>query len=243
MITLKTVAEYSLHVFFPRTCFHCGKDLAFRDENPLCPECSGGIESIPELHCKRCGLPLPYGGAHCYDCRGHKADGHKCSIIRAAFVFNPQLRSVVHAFKYDSKPYLAKHLGNRLASAWDRYSEIQEYDTVVYVPLHREKERERGFNQSKLLAEVLASGKKLTLLEGAMERSRNTRAQAKLSKEERMKNVKGAFMVTRSEEIKGKKILIVDDVSTTGETLEACAVELKKAGAKAVAALVLAREP
>lgn len=243
MITLKIAAEYLLHVLFSRTCLHCRRDLSFRDESPLCPGCAGGLEPIPELHCKRCGLPLPDGGAHCYDCRGSKSAEYKCSLIRAAFVFNPQFRSLIHAFKYRPRPGLSRELGKFLSMAWDRYPEIQQYDTVVYVPLHREKEKERGFNQSRLLAEVLASVKKLTLLEGGLERSRNTRAQAKLSKEERTLNVKDAFNVVKQEKIKGRKILIIDDVSTTGATLEACAVELKKAGAKSVAALVLAREP
>lgn len=243
-MNFRLAGAFITHILFPRACLHCRRDLEFLDENPLCPDCRLRLEPIGELYCRHCGLPLPGGGALCHDCRRLKdRDRKSCSVIRAAFVFNPEIRSVIHAFKYRSRPYLSKHLGDWLAGTFERYPELRRYGFVMAVPLSGKRERKRGFNQSKLLAEVLACQKKLVLLDGALERHKETLPQAKLSREERKENIKDAFKVTRPEEVKGRKILLVDDVSTTGETLERSALELKRAGAESVAAFVLAKEP
>ncbi|MFH1619166.1 MAG: ComF family protein [bacterium] len=242
-IDRRKVGAYLLHVLFPRTCCHCRRDIHYLENRPLCRACGGGLEIMPEIHCRICGLPLPHGGAHCFDCRGTGARARRCRPIRAAFVFNPQLRSVLHSYKYAARPELAVHLGEFLCRAWDRYEEIHEHRFLVPVPLAPKRERERGFNQSGLLAEILAREKGLAFLEGVLERARETGSQTRLSKTRRRENVEEAFRVLLPERAKGKKILLVDDVCTTGATLEACAAELKKAGAISVAALVLAREP
>ena len=114
---------------------------------------------------------------------------------------------------------------------------------MLAVPLHPAKKKERGFNQSELLAEKLAAAKHLFLLKNAAARALNTKPQVSLSKEERASNMKGAFKITRPELVKGRNILLIDDVATTLSTLEELARELKKNGAKGVAALTLAREP
>ncbi len=234
---------FILHILFPKTCLHCRKDLEFRDTAPLCPECFSRMERIPGLFCNRCGLPLPYGGAHCHACRGGRGDQYKCSLIRAAFVFNPQLRSLVHAFKYKGKTSLARHFGNWLAAAWERYPEIHDSDILSFVPLSQKRLKERGYNQSGLLAKAFAVKTGLALEDGLLKKSKETKSQASLSKAERMENIKNAFEVIDPARVKGKKVLLIDDVCTTGATLEECASALKKAGAQKVSALVLAREP
>ena len=233
--------KWLLNALMPRACAHCGRDLHYLEAGPLCPACAGALEPLPELHCKTCGLPLRYGGAACYDCRG--AGPRALALARSAFVFNPQLRSLVHAFKYRAREDLAGYLAGEMAAALPRFPELAPYTFCAAVPLHRAKARERGFNQAELLAKRLAGLANLFHLEGAAARVKNTPSQTSLSKKDRRANMEGAFRVEKPELVKGRKILLVDDVATTLATLEGLAAEFKKAGAKSVAAYTLAREP
>jgi ComF family protein len=233
--------KWLLNALLPRSCLHCGLDLHYLEPAPLCPACAGGLEPLPELHCAICGLPLEDGGQACRDCRG--GPPRSLTLSRSAFVFNPQLRSLVHAFKYKAREDLADFLSAKMGSALAGFPELAPYNFSVAVPLHPAKRRERGFNQAELLAAALAARCNLFHLRGAAVRTRNTPSQTTLSKEKRRSNMAGAFRVDKPELVKGRKILLIDDVATTLATLEALASELKQAGALSVAAYTLAREP
>ena len=138
---------------------------------------------------------------------------------------------------------LAGFLAGEMAAAMPRFPELAPYNFCAAVPLHPAKLRERGFNQAELLAKELSSLKNLFYLKGTAKRVKNTPSQTALSKKDRRANMEGAFSVTSPELVKGRRILLVDDVATTLATLEALAAGFKKAGAKAVAAYTLAREP
>ena len=243
IFNFRKIGKYLLHVLLPRTCAHCKEDLHYLDTAPLCPACRGSLKPIMGLSCRKCGLPLDSGGEYCFLCRGHKGARLKAALVRSAFAFNPELRSIIHAFKYHGRKDLSEPLGIELAQAYDRYPELREYNFVVAVPLFRDKERERGFNQSELLAGTLAREKKLFLLEGAVEKVKDTPSQTRLSKQERRENVKGTFKAAKPELIKGRRILIVDDVATTLATADELARVLEKAGAAGTAVFTLAREP
>ncbi|MBI4351412.1 MAG: ComF family protein [Elusimicrobia bacterium] len=236
-----SIGKYLLNVVLPATCAHCGLDLHYLDDAPLCPACSGGLEPLPALRCEACGLPLDSGGRSCRDCRGGAP--RSLALARSAFVFNPQLRSLVHAFKYRAREDLAAFLAEKMASAFPAFPELAPYTFAAAVPLHPAKRRERGFNQAELLAAALAPSCGLFHLEGAAGRTRNTKSQTTLSKEKRRSNIAGAFAIIKPELVKGRNILLVDDVATTLATLEELASEFKKAGARSVAAYTLAREP
>jgi len=231
--------KWLLHVLLPRTCAHCGLDLRYNGRVPLCPGCLAALEPLPELHCRICGLPLRDGGQSCYDCRGRAAP----LTARSAFVFTPQLRSLVHAFKYKGRDDLAAFLAGEMAAALPRFPELAPYNFTAAVPLHPAKARARGFNQAELLARRLAALKNLFHLKGAAVRIKDTPSQTSLSKEERKTNMAGVFRVEKPELVKGRSVLLVDDVATTLATLEALAAEFRKAGARSVAAFTLAREP
>lgn len=233
--------KWLLNALLPRACAHCGADLHYLAPGPLCPGCAGALEALPELHCAACGLPLEDGGGTCYDCRG--AGPRSLALARSAFVFNPQLRSLVHAFKYRGREDLAGYLAGEMTAALPRFPELAPYTFCAAVPLHRAKARERGFNQAELLAKRLAGLANLFYLEGTAARIKNTPSQTSLSKKDRRENMEGAFKVEKPELVKGRRILLVDDVATTLATLEALAAEFRKAGAKSVAAYTLAREP
>jgi len=233
--------KWLLNALLPRSCPHCGLDLHYLDREPLCPACAAALEPLPELHCGICGLPLDDGGSACRDCRGGAP--RSLALSRSAFVFTPPLRSLVHAFKYKAREDLAEFLSGKMASALAAFPELAPYKFAAAVPLYPARRRERGFNQAELLAAGLAARGNLFHLQGAAARTRNTPSQTALSKTERKTNMAGAFSVLKPELVKGRNILLVDDVATTLATLEALASEFKKAGALSVAAYTLAREP
>lgn len=237
-LTIKKAGAWLLNALLPRTCAHCALDLRWDAAEPLCPGCLAGLEPLPELHCRACGLPLPDGGASCRDCRGRSP-----LTARAAFVFNPQLRSLVHALKYRGRDDLAPFLAGAMADALGRFPELGGHGFSLAVPLHRARARDRGYNQAELLAAALAARANLFHLPGAAERVRDTPSQTELSREQRRANMEGAFRIAKPELVKGRAILIIDDVATTLATLSSLAEELRKAGARSVAAFTLAREP
>jgi ComF family protein len=238
---LRNAGKYLLNVLLPRACAHCGMDLHHLEDAPLCSACRAGLRRLVPPYCARCGLPLPVGGASCYVCRG---GGPKAlSAARAALVFNPQLRSLLHAFKYSGREDLAGFLAAEMAAAMDSVPELEGHLFAVPVPLHPAKQAARGYNQAELLAEALAGSKGLFHLRGAARRVKDTPSQTALTKAQRRSNMAGAFAAADPGLVKGRKVLLVDDVATTLSTLEELAATLKAAGAKSVAAYTLAREP
>ncbi len=231
-----------LHVLLPRTCYACKKDLPFGQKGPLCTVCEAQIRTPLPLYCLRCGKPLPDGGAHCYQCRGAKATRFKCKIIRSAVVFGPQVRALVHAFKYADRTQLADYLAQQMFERWSDYEPLHEAQLMVPVPLHVKKLKQRGYNQSALLAQALAARLALPEAEDILERIRNTPSQTGFGRQERLENMQGAFACVRPQAVRGKTVLLIDDVATTGATLEGCAQALREAGARRVMAYTLARE-
>lgn len=231
-----------LHILLPNTCYHCSCDLSWQNTHPLCPTCERQLQPIGNLYCLRCGKPLPDGGAHCYDCRGSKARTYKCKVIRSALVFNPVLRPLIHAFKYADRPYLAQYLAQWMNVSWKKYPDLAEAQVLIPVPLHPKKRKQRRYNQSELLAQALARLQGLPVDTTCLVRVRNTPSQTQFGRKGRLENMRGAFRCQSPSYVKGKVVLLIDDVATTGATLEGCAEALKQAGAKKVLAYTLARE-
>lgn len=231
-----------LHFFLPRTCFACGGDLPWNAKEPLCASCSSRLTEPGPHICKRCGTVLKYGGAHCFACRGSKEREYKCRVIRSAFKFNPSSRALVHALKYARADYLARYMGEQMAAHYKNYPELAEAEMVVPVPLFPKRNRTRGYNQSELLAKNFAPRVGLTADTKSLVRIKNTVSQTTLGRMGRLANMKGAFACKNPAAVKGKTVLLIDDVATTGATLEGCAAALKAAGAKKVMAYTFARE-
>ena len=238
----REIPSYLLHFFFPKTCFACGCDLARRAEHSLCPRCLGGLKEPGPHICRRCGAVLKSGGAHCYACRGSKASKYKCALIRSAFVFNNSSRAWVHALKYGGADYLGKEMGKEMARRFCRYPEMAQAEVIMPVPLFSKKYRERGYNQSELLAQSLAEVLLIPLDKTSLKRTRNTVSQTTLGRKGRLENMTGAFVCRNPKSVYRKTVLLIDDVATTGATLEGCAQALKRAGAKKVLAYTFARE-
>lgn len=220
-----------LDLLFPPRCTICQ-----RGGHVLCSDCLTTIARLVPPLCMRCGSSLVRG--ICYRCRTQPL---RISGLRAVGPYQEPLRSCIHALKYKGQQRLAEPLGRLLAQTY-RLSGMR-VDGIIPMPLHAERERERGYNQSRLLASMCAQHISVPLLEGILFRTRATAAQAHLSAHERQRNVAHAFQCAPSarNSIKGRTLLIIDDVCTTAATLEACAEPLFAAGASAVWGLVLAR--
>lgn len=219
-----------LDLLFPRRCAGCG-----RAGEMLCPACLGQVQPVPQPVCTRCGRPTPAPGR----CDACAAGRFHVSAIRAAAIYAEPLSQAIHQFKYEGRPELHEPLGQLLAGYWQGRSVT--VDLVAAVPLHATRLAERGYNQCDLLAEVLCRAARLPLLRpGVLNRQRETQQQALLGPAERRANVQGAFHWT-GPALGGCKVLLVDDVATTGSTLEACAEALLAAGAGKVWALTVAR--
>jgi ComF family protein len=192
---------------------------------------------MPPPWCARCGRQLRIAGT-CRDCGEGR---RRVDLIRAAFAYRGPLPGLVHALKYRRHRSIAKPLASWMAGALARFPELAGADAVTAVPLHPARLAERGFNQAALLADGLVSAYGRPLLE-TLERTANTRPQWRLGREQRAKNLRLAFRPKTDGRIAGKSFLLIDDVCTTGETLDNCAAALRAAGAVKVTAFVLARD-
>ena len=227
------VTRRSLDMFFPPRCAGCKKGGSV-----LCSSCMTAIVPMKPPLCQHCGASLVVLGV-CQQCRYHPVE---LSGLRAVSNYEGTLRTCIHALKYTGNVRLAEPLGLLLAQAYRYYG--MQADAMMAVPLHSERQKERGYNHAYLLAEVCARQVQMPLYDNMVVRHRATPAQVGLAASERRQNVVGAFCCTpmfATGALYGHSILIIDDVSTTGATLEACAAPLFAAGARAVWGLVLAR--
>lgn len=197
------------------------------------------------VRCASCGNSLPSNSSDpvCAPCRARikKSPGPQAKKAMSACLYEGPLRELVHAFKYGNKRSLAPFLSSLMTDFMKENPELLfGVNSVTFVPLHDRRLRERGFNQSRLLASGLAAGAGIPLAD-LLEKTKVTCHQNELSRDRRLVNLKGAFKAKRGTGIKGSIILLIDDVMTTGETLNECAKTLLEAGAKEVRSLTLAR--
>lgn len=239
LATFWTFGKNLLDFFFPIECLGCGSEGAW-----LCDACLRKIPLRTDQSCPICRKRVTPYGQNCFACQGGASlDG----IFVASYYRNPLLKAAIHTYKYRFTKALSLPLGTLLTDAVKR-SDLPLPDIILPVPLHPRRLRYRGFNQSELLARELSSrllpGDTLPMDAHILLRTRNTAPQMKTeSKQERLKNLKNAFALSKDDtrDIRGRSFWLVDDVVTTGTTLEECATVLKSAGAKSVFGVVLAR--
>ncbi|OGI18756.1 MAG: hypothetical protein A3J06_00565 [Candidatus Moranbacteria bacterium RIFCSPLOWO2_02_FULL_48_19] len=236
---LKKVSTGILDTLFPIRCLSCDAP-----EEYLCGACLATFPRRLRERCPTCLKATTPQGEVCFACSGIKAlDG----LFAASVYRSPLVAASLHIFKYRFIPAVATPLGGWLAEKIVE-ADLLLPDYCIPVPLHPRRRRFRGFNQSALLAHTLANtltpGLDMPVLEDCLLRTRFTKPQIKTkSREERLGNLKGAFAFTDESIplIQNKMLWLIDDVATTGTTLEECAMVLKKAGAKKVFGIVLAR--
>lgn len=207
----------------------------------LCQPCWQQVAFITDPMCSCCGLPFDYKMGEDVQCGECMRERPEYSRARAAFKYDEHSKSLVLKLKYHDQLQLAPIYGAWLAKAGKEL--VSASDVIVPVPLHYWRFVGRRYNQSAMLAQALAKNTGLTMLPDALVRTRRTPPQAGLTRAQRLDNVKGAFTVHArfAERIKGKTVLLIDDVMTTGATLNQCTKALLKAGAQSVNVLTLAR--
>ncbi len=228
---LAKVKGIALDLLFPQWCIGCGKEGDF-----ICYSCCRSLPRIVPPLCPMCGKPQP-SGILCPSCVGWQA---RIEGIRSPFRFDGVMRQAIYQLKYRN----LRALASTLAKLLNDYLGTNPVpgEVLVPVPLHQKRLRERGYNQSSLLAQELGKLTKLPVVDNCLIRQRHTPPQARTSTvDERRSNVADAF-TCRDHRLQDRQVLLVDDVSTSGATLDACAAALKAAGATMVWGLVLARE-
>lgn len=238
---MKEIVTGIADMILPPRCITCGVILAEHLPLPFCPQCTAGIRFIRSPLCPRCGIPFTTPEKEDRLCGECLVTERPFALARAVGLYEETLLAAIHLFKYRGRIGIGKILGSIMADfaggIWDR----KDLSVVMPVPLHRKRLRERGFNQSVILARAIAKRFDLPLDFWTLRREVFTKPQVGLGHEERSVNVRGAFIVRKRERTTGERILLVDDVYTTGSTLAECTGTLLHAGADSVAILTLAR--
>jgi len=225
-------------IFFPCFCLNCGKE-----GKDLCDDCFSLIDISNSQYCPFCYPPkIVLNGRTCPNCKKKK---NLNGLFSATSYNNFIVKNLIHQFKYS--PFYVKNLSKTLASLIIAHFQLLEKrqdfskGILIPIPLEKRKLKQRGFNQAEEIAKELSIFLKLPLANNVLIKTRQTLAQAELSKEERKKNILGAFSINKNFSVKGEKIFLIDDVFTTGATMEEGSRVLKEAGAKEVWGIVVSR--
>lgn len=232
-----------IDLVYPPRCAVCERFLHPGEGRGICLDCMEGMKEVRSPLCVRCGVPFEAGTGEDRLCGRCLREPPAYEAARSLLVYEGAALEAVHRFKYGGKTRLAEILGPGLAGLARSWLPVDLRPLVVPVPLHPRRLRERGFNQSLLLARHVADLPGFDLDYLSLRRSRHTPPQAALGRDRRRGNVQAAFDVEAPAAVEDRDILLVDDVSTTGSTLEACSLALRRAGARRVFGLTLARAP
>lgn len=224
---------------YPPFCVSCKCPLFWQENKIICKECLDGLERIGLDSCWYCATPLgKYSSRQkeCNECRGRK---HSFTRVVSACRYNDIARELIHAYKFNNCKSISPLLSELLYRKYmQEYSDIK-FNYILPVPLHKRKQCERGYNQSALIAQQLAKMTGLTHSEAILSRVRYTTSQSLLNSTDRELNLSGAFDVNKP--LNKSTLLLVDDVFTTGSTINECAHTLRRFGANRVYAIVFAR--
>jgi competence protein ComFC len=231
--------EAAASLLYPPVCTNCGGNI--RAGEYLCDQCQAKAIRIVAPFCQKCSEPFEGAITSSFTCANcaHRVIYFDAAV--AAYRGRGIVREIIHAFKYGHQVHLRHLVARWLCAALDdERLRGQEFDVMIPVPLHPARQRERGFNQASLLAELLS--KRISIpSKPLLERIRYTTTQTALDRAERMENLHNAFRLRKNTDVRGLRVLLIDDVLTTGSTLSECARILKRAGAISVHAATAAR--
>jgi ComF family protein len=222
----------------PSPCVVCADELPWFDRRAsCCNRCWGALRRMDDARCRFCALPWTGAGAGPFTCIPCGAAPPPLEWTEAWGHYAGGMEKILHAFKFLGHDFLAPHLARLAIEALQ--SRDVRFDAVVPVPMHPAKQRKRGYNQAALLSRSIARNRGLRHDTELLRKKRDNATQSTLPREERRRNVRGVFEGAPG--CRDLDILLVDDISTTGETLRSAAGALKAAGARSVAAIVIAR--
>jgi ComF family protein len=230
-------------LFFPPLCHSCRTFIPNAGRIHICGDCFSTTRSLGSPFCTVCGVPFRTEGGLDHICGDCLSKPPAFAAARAAVVYEGAVKELIHRLKYDGRIQARRPLGLLLAERLAGFVHDAAPDLIMPVPLHLKRLRQRGFNQAVLLGELASKEWGVPMARRVIRRIRWTEPQITLASRDRMANVRGAFAVADPAVVRGKKILLVDDVMTTGSTVSECARMLKKGGAAEVFVAVVARVP
>lgn len=213
------IKEQLLNLIYPKVCGICGKGKA----TYLCKKCENKLKTIAIF------------GKDEYMCKHFENHYY-------IFKYDNLIRKLIIDYKFNEKPYLYRSFLEFLNNYQKEYIQFKIYDIIIPVPISKKRKKERGYNQSLLIARKISSKEKIKLGDKVISKVKNNNTQSKLNKEERAENVKNVYKITSNKEIINKNILLIDDIYTTGATLNECSRMLKQAGAKKIDVLTIAKD-
>ncbi len=236
MDSTKPVVKYLnafLDILFPDNikCVVCEKEINSPTDKTFCDKCRESLPFINNHACIKCGSAMETDGKVCAYCKNNKRFFDKSISV---FNYSPPVSFLIHSFKYKNARYLDHHFATLMAPKI-----LGKFDGIAFVPLHKKKQAQRGYNQCELLCDELSKILNIPKITNLI-RVENTIAQTQLNRKLREENLSTCFAVLNAKEIKDKKILLVDDVFTTGSTLNECSRVLKSAGASIVSCITIA---
>jgi len=235
-----TIISTFLDLVYPRSCAGCGAPVS-RNSTHICWDCLASFDIITSPFCSICGDPADGVIEHDYTCSWCKRHRPYFDLARSAVLYRGAVRNALHSFKYEYITCLSRDFISLLSACIDVYYPKICFDAVTFIPLYPRKERKRTYNQARLLANGLARILELPLLSNCLHRVRSTVSQTDLTASARRANVSGAFAAVEKGWLEGRRLLLVDDVMTTGSTVNECAKVLKQAGAAGVYVVTVAR--
>jgi ComF family protein len=237
----KELIGAAVDLLYPRNCQFCQQPLARHERGVICAACLATVKWIEPPCCSRCALPFVGAVDSEFECGYCKELGLHFSRGVAACLARGIVLNAIHEFKYNRKMYFGQHLAEWIVTGGRKRVDWSGVDAIVPVPLHPRKKREREFNQAEYLADTVGAAFAKPVWKHSIRRVKDTPTQTLLSREERMDNLRHAFETRDSTVLKRKRVVLVDDVFTTGATLDACARVLRVAGAADVWVLTVAR--
>lgn len=236
---MRFFTEKLFRFFLPPQCPCCEKFLE-EGQRGICPDCLSEIHWIEPPFCSVCGTPFVSVEGENHPCGPCLTKKKYFTMVRALGSYEGSLQEAIHRWKYEGKTYLTPFFGEWMAKGLNRYWDANLFDFLIPVPLHRQRLRERGFNQALLLAKELSRRTGIPYRKRLLQKGRPTLPQVNLSGVEREKGVRGSFHIIGRKKLEGKSILLIDDVYTTGATVNECSKVLLAGGAERVDVLTLA---
>lgn len=216
-------------------CINCDKEIPKGSKYGLCTECLAKLSFNNGNICRRCGRPVDNEAFYCLECQNHPKS---FEMARSPMRYKDDVSRLLLNYKFHNKKYLAKYFAEPMCDCYLKYG--YDCDLIIPVPLSGERKKERGYNQAELMAESVAKTLGIPLVTNACVKILNNPRQSELSARARHENVIGAYKITDKSVVKGKKVLLIDDVLTTGSTTSEVARKLYIAGAESVKVLTYA---
>lgn len=217
------IQEKILNLIYPQTCGICGKI----NENSLCKKCEIKLNKQAENRIIK---------------EGTEIEDKYFNELMYIFRYEGKIRKIIIDYKFNEKSYIYVTFVNFLLKNKKIFENIKNYDTIIPVPISKKRQKERGYNQSLLIARKIAEKTNLELMNNCLIKTKNIIEQSKLNKEDRLQNIYGVYELTNRQLIENKKILLIDDIYTTGSTVNECSRILRRANPEKIGVLVLAKD-